>query len=200
MRSEAQTDLDSARDGRVVRRERNREAIIDAVVDLVGEGVVEPTADLVAERAGVQARTLFRHFDDMTQLHREITARVRARILPLLTSPPDLRLPLSERLHTLIQQRSRLFEAAAPYRRSQEVRRHRHDFAQAEHQRSVRELRAHLLTWLPELRELEPEAMAAFEMATSHEAWLRLRDQQRLGAARACAAMEYAARAVLGER
>ena len=191
------TQTGSAPDGRIVRRERNREAIIRAVVELVGEGVVEPTADLVAKRAGIQARTLFRHFDDMAQLHGEITAHVRAQVVPLLTAP-DLELSLGERLRTVIHQRSQLFEAVSPYRRSQELRRHRLDFAQVEHQRTVRELRGHLFMWLPELRELAPEAMAAFELTTSQEAWMRLRDQQKLGANRARAATEFAARAILG--
>lgn len=189
--------IETERDGRAVRRERNREAIINAVFELVGEGVVEPTAELVAERAGLQARTLFRHFDDMTQLHGEIVARIRAQVLPLLTAP-DLELSVDERLQTLIQQRGRLFEVVTPYRRSQEARRHRSDFARAQHQRTVREMRAHLLLWLPELRKLPPEAMAAFELATSLEAWMRLREQQKLSATRARATMECAARAILG--
>ena len=40
-------------DGRLQRSERSRHAIVQALYDLVGEGVLQPTAQQVAETAGV---------------------------------------------------------------------------------------------------------------------------------------------------
>ena len=42
-----------AADGRVLRGERNRQAIVDALLALYEEGVLRPSANEVAERAGV---------------------------------------------------------------------------------------------------------------------------------------------------
>ena len=61
-------DADGAvamQDGRVQRGARNREAILDACLELIRERAALPTAQDVAVRAGVQVRTVFRHFDDM---------------------------------------------------------------------------------------------------------------------------------------
>jgi AcrR family transcriptional regulator len=49
----------------VQRGARNRAAIVAALLELVGEGELEPTAEQVAERACVGTRTVFRHFADM---------------------------------------------------------------------------------------------------------------------------------------
>ncbi|MDH4042395.1 MAG: TetR/AcrR family transcriptional regulator, partial [Gammaproteobacteria bacterium] len=59
---------DKRPDGRLLRTERSRQLIIDALHDLINEGVLQPTAQTVAERAGVGIRTVFRHFADMETL------------------------------------------------------------------------------------------------------------------------------------
>ena len=51
-------------DGRLLRSERSRQQIIDATQELVNEGVLVPTAQIVADRAEVGIRTVFRHFAD----------------------------------------------------------------------------------------------------------------------------------------
>jgi AcrR family transcriptional regulator len=62
-------------DGRRARRERGREAVLDAVVDLLQGGSVTPTAQEVAARAGVSPASLFRYFDSIDQLQHEATDR-----------------------------------------------------------------------------------------------------------------------------
>lgn len=56
------------RDGRVARGERSRWAVIDAHADLLRDGVLRPTAKLIAERAGISLRTLWLNFGDMEAL------------------------------------------------------------------------------------------------------------------------------------
>lgn len=55
-------------DGRTLRAERTRAAIIDAHMALMLEGDPQPTARRVAERAGVSLRTLWGHFADLEAL------------------------------------------------------------------------------------------------------------------------------------
>ena len=64
-------------DGRRLRSERSRQAIIDASLELMEEGVLVPTAQMVSERAGVGIRSFFRHYADMETLFRAIDAQTR---------------------------------------------------------------------------------------------------------------------------
>ncbi|MEM7232854.1 MAG: TetR/AcrR family transcriptional regulator [Planctomycetota bacterium] len=56
-------------DGRAVRTARSRQAICEACLDLIEEGVLQPSADLVCERAGVSRRSVFNHFRDLAELY-----------------------------------------------------------------------------------------------------------------------------------
>src|SRR6478752_6202099 len=73
-----------ASDGRVRRGERSGQAIVEALIDLVGNGILEPTAQQVAARAGVGIRTVFRRFSDMERLFAEMSTQVQGEVLPLL--------------------------------------------------------------------------------------------------------------------
>ena len=56
------------RDGRTVRAERTRQALVDALLGLLDAGVLSPTAAAIAQRAGVSERSLFQHFPDREAL------------------------------------------------------------------------------------------------------------------------------------
>jgi len=64
-------------DGRALRGARNRERIVEALLELVREGELLPTAEQVSQRAGVGTRTVFRHFDDMESLNSEVQAAIK---------------------------------------------------------------------------------------------------------------------------
>jgi AcrR family transcriptional regulator len=55
-------------DGRTARRNRNRSAVLDAMIELTIETGEEPPIEAVAERAGVSYRSVYRYFDDRTDL------------------------------------------------------------------------------------------------------------------------------------
>lgn len=183
-------------DGRIARRERNRAAIVAALGDILGSGNLEPTAEQVAARAGVQARTLFRHFPDMASLHAELAGRIRAEVVPQLAAVPTTG-DAAERVRRLVAARAVAFERILPFKRAGNTMRWRLEFLQDHHETMVRDLRHHLLLVLPELRDHGDAAVAACELATSFEAWDRLRAEQRLNPERARDAMEFAALAVL---
>jgi AcrR family transcriptional regulator len=185
-------------DGRLARSERSRDAIVEAMLALVGEGDPSPTAERVAERAQVGIRSVFRHFRDMESLFAAMDERLEARVAPRYAAPPPPgRLP--ERVRALLERRCRLYETIAPYKRAAAMRRAESPFLRETHAALARRLRADLRRWLPEL-EQAPEPLAeALELVTSFEAWDRLRSDQRLGAARTCAVLERAALALVAE-
>jgi hypothetical protein len=116
-------------------------------------------------------------------------ARLQAEALPLLQagSPKG---GLAARARALVRQRAAFFEWVAPYKRSGSLTRWRSAFLRAQHGALVRAQRADLLRWLPELEHAPDDLVEALDLATSFEAWDRLRSEQRLGRARALAALE----------
>jgi AcrR family transcriptional regulator len=186
-------------DGRVLRSERSREAIAGALFELVGQGHPEPTAQQVAERAGVGIRTVFRLFSDMEALYATLDARLLAEVMPLLRDAPPEGADLGERATALVADRGALFERVTPYKRASNLKRGRSPFLADQHRKLVRRLRARLLGWLPELRDAPADLVEALDQATSFEAWDRLRSDQHLSRPRARAAMERAVKALVNE-
>ena len=104
-------------DGRGARSQRTRYAIVDAWLDLAGEGTVSPTARQVAERAGVGLRTVFQHFRELDALALAAAERQTEKILPLLLEVDTSR-PLDERVRQIADHRSRVLEQIRPVRRA----------------------------------------------------------------------------------
>lgn len=76
----------AAVDGRHARSERSRQAMVDALLDLLRSGVLRPSSAQIAERAGVTQRTLFNQFGDMDSLISAVAARQSERVLSMLPS------------------------------------------------------------------------------------------------------------------
>ena len=176
-------------DGRVQRGERSRQRIVAALFDLVGAGVLQPTAQQVAARAGVGMRTVFRHFSEMETLYAAMNGRLDGEVRPALMAARRVG-PLSERVAGLVRQRARLFERVAPYKRAANLQRWRSRYLEGRHRVMQRDLRADLLSWLPELRDAPASAVETVDLVTSFEAWERLRNDQRLGVKAAMAVVE----------
>lgn len=104
-------------DGRRLRRDRNRMAVVDALLDLYGESNLRPSTAEIAERAGLSHRSLFRYFDDFDDLCREAICRAEQRARPLIPIEVDRAAPLKDRIEALVTQRLRLFEALGPVAR-----------------------------------------------------------------------------------
>jgi AcrR family transcriptional regulator len=185
------TSPEIATDGRLMRSERSREAIVQAMLELVGEGILQPTAQQVALRADVGVRTVFRHFSDMETLFATMNERLREQASPLFVDAPQTG-PCEARVEALLARRLEIFALLGPYLRSSAIQRWRSAFLQREHERMVRIYRRDLLRWLPELEGGEPAVADALELLLSFEAWDRLRTDQGLATARAARALRRA--------
>src|SRR5271165_1494930 len=96
-------------DGRRLRRALNREAVVDALLDLYSEGNLRPSTDEIAERAGISPRSLFRYFEDADDLAGEAVTRQFGRAMPLLPLCVEADAPFDARVAALADQRLRLF-------------------------------------------------------------------------------------------
>lgn len=102
-------------DGRVANRLANRDRVIDALIELVQEGK-SGTIDEVVERSGVARRSVFRHFDDLSQLALAAFHRVLANSLPRMVIDNAGEGPLDERTEVFVQARLYAVEIMKPFR------------------------------------------------------------------------------------
>lgn len=183
-------------DGRRRRGMDNRARIVAAMVEIVRGDEVAPSAERVAARADVGLRTVFRHFQDMDSLYREMAMVIEREIRVILDQP--LESPTgADRIVELIARRSRAFEIMAPFRRASEAFRHRSKFLGTDYARLVTKLREILERELPQDVASDPMRLEAMDLLLSYEAWSRLRRDQGLTVDQARSVLEVATRALV---
>jgi AcrR family transcriptional regulator len=161
-------------DGRHVRRQQNREAVIDALVDLFHDGNYEPGSALIAERAGLSPRSLFRYFDDIDDLTHAAIDRFMAEARPLVDLGIGDGAPLAVRIERLINARIQLYDAIAPGARAARVCTHRNK-AVAE---QIHDSRRYLREQIRQLFAPEAPDVAAIDALCSFETYELLREHQ----------------------
>ena len=184
-------------DGRRARRHRSRDLAVDALLDLLGEGVLRPTAQQVAERSGVSLRSIFRIFDDVESLNAAAAARQISRIRHLFVEVLATG-ALADRLAAVVAINARLYESIAPVRRAalraapeSEALREQLDRGRAWLRAEIERVFAVELAWTSR------DTATAVEVALSFEAWDQLRSAQGLSAARAEVVVTHLVRSLL---
>lgn len=167
-------------DGRRLRSQRSREAIMNAIDELTREGILVPTAQQVSDRAGIGIRTVFRLFDDMETLYYEMDQRNRLHYEPLFLGG-DRSGTLEERIKRAINRRSDGFEKTLRGYESTKAQLWKYESLRKTYARNQRGLRQDLENWLPEVKSLPRDKREAVDAVTSGEMWQRLRDHQGLG-------------------
>lgn len=96
-------------DGRRARGERNKNAVVTALLELYQSGEVQPSAARVAALAGVSERSVFRYFDDMEDLATTAVAIQWERVQPFYK---DLSTQgsFADRLQAIIDHRLSLYD------------------------------------------------------------------------------------------
>jgi TetR/AcrR family transcriptional regulator, regulator of autoinduction and epiphytic fitness len=192
------------RDGRTVRAERTRQALVEALLGLLDEGQPRPTAAEIAGRAGVSERSVFQHFPDREALLEAVAREQYQRVVPTLV-PVDSSLPLAERIEQFVQQRSRLYERIGGVRRAGLLIEHESTsvagWIDTARQQKAAEVERVFRRELDDTRPDEREPLrSALVMVCSWTAWDSWRTHQKLSVARARAALAAAIRALLGQR
>ena len=169
-----------ARDGRTRRAQRNREAITDALLACYGDGILRPSVQEVADRAGVSARSVHNHFDDVEALRAEVAERQWVRCARF-AGPLDRDLPVLERIEQLVALRAALFEEVTPVRRAALLVVHESPTIAANLGHLDRALRRQL----ERAFEVDADVLDAIDAFSSWDAWNRLRHAQGCSVARA---------------
>jgi len=166
-------------DGRVARGLRTRRNVAEALIELLREGDPEPTARAVAQRAGVSLRLVFHHFTEMDDLYHYVAAlqlRRQWSAMPRVSS----KLSLATRLERTVAHRAALYEEISPIRRALVRRMPSSNGVTATVAAADGLLLENLkATFARELGALPTgsrlEILDAMDVATSWEAWERLR-------------------------
>lgn len=185
-------------DGRHARRHRSRDLAVEALLDLLSEGVPRPTAQQVAERSGVSLRSIFRIFDDVQSLHTAASARQMERVRHLFVDIVATG-TLEERVRATVATTSRLYESVAPIRRAALRTAPESPTLQLQLSRARGWLRTEIdRVFADELaRADDPDVAAAVEAVLSFETWDQLRSAQVRSPGRAAASVTKAVLALL---
>jgi AcrR family transcriptional regulator len=105
-------------DGRTARRDRNKLAVLDAVLQLVSEGDLTPSPEAIALRSGLSLRSVYRYMRDMDDLARAAIDRHLERVGPLFAFEPVGEGPFADRVEAFVAARLALHNAVAPIARA----------------------------------------------------------------------------------
>jgi AcrR family transcriptional regulator len=175
----------SETDGRRLRREVNRQAVLEALAAFHRDGIYDPTMAEVAERAGLSQRSLFRYFDDIDDLTQSAVERQVRRAAPITALSIDPSGPTGDKARLLVAARVRVFEEVAPSARAARIRTPRNPVLAANLAAVRGFLRSQLReVFAPELEAIDDraavETLAALDVLCSFESYDLLRTDQQL--------------------
>lgn len=184
------------------RGERTRRRITEAALALLAELDRPPTAQEVAQRAGVTARLLFHHFRDLDALYRSVVAAEIARYRSSVDDvPPDL--PLDQRIVRTVRKRAALYGSMGHLGQNAGYLSTRHESIAQGVVQAHDALRGRLeRTFSPELAAAgrrRREVLAAVDVAVSWQLWDCGRRVEGLSAAATRRLMARMLMAALGD-
>lgn len=172
-------DLAPAPDGRRERSRSSRSKIVAAMLDLVGNGDYAPSAARVAEFAGVGLRSVFRHFEDMDALYREMGEIIEARVLPIIMEMPKGD-DWKSRLAEIAARRAQVFETILPYRISANLKRFQSPYLMQDYRRMLRLEGETIDAHLPDAVLADGTARGGIKVILSFQTWRLLRHDMEL--------------------
>ncbi len=157
-------------DGRLVRASRTRDAVVDALLELIDEGNLRPTAREIAARANVSLRSLYVHFDDVEALFYAASVR-HAEHLESYRTERVLEGPFEDRLASFVQSRARYYEIGWNVRQAAVLQEPFSPALRTVLDKGRKASRADLLcAFGPEL-DGDTERLAALDVITNPVAW-----------------------------
>lgn len=166
-------------DGRLERSRSSRAKIVAAMLDLVGNGDVNPSAARVAEQAEVGLRSVFRHFNDMDALYREMGEVIEARVQPIIAEAL-VGATWKQRLFDIAERRARVFETILPFRISANLKRFQSAYLMQDYRRLLALETGLVEAQLPRSVALDTAAAVGLSVILSFQTWRLLRHDQQL--------------------
>jgi AcrR family transcriptional regulator len=182
---------------------RTRAAVVESLLELIGEGHLRPTAREIADRAGISLRSVYVHFEDLEDLFVS-AAQEHAQSIRQRWQPVDPALPYPQRRERYVVQRAHLLEFVVPVARAAALHEQTSPALAAELRRGARltaaELRA---VFASEFERMMPEAgratLEALTVLMGADTWHALRTQRDLDRPTACVVLAHALDAFLAD-
>ena len=195
-------DVAEAVDGRVARRQRNIDAVLDVVLEMFTEESMFPTIEQAATRSGLSLRSLYRYFADPGELLEAAIKRSDEIGLGLSRLHAIGEGPLDARIDDFVRMRLKLHDGIGPMYRATLANAARHPRIRDELAKNRNAMREQFeLQFAPELaRRKSADAEAAFtagDLLTQLESIDYLRRHRQLSVAESHAALSAGLRAVL---
>ena len=167
-------------DGRRLRCERSRQAMINAALILIEEGNFAPTAKQISARAGVGIRSFFRQFEDMDQFFAAVDEHTVGSFWESFLHEGDREGALTERLDSIVATYAKAFEEHRSLLLATKSLRWSSRVLKENYERYQQISRANKERWLPEMSQLPSDERELADAYLSFEMWHRLRDIQGL--------------------
>ena len=167
-------------DGRRLRSERSRQAMINAALILIEEGNFAPTAKQISARAGVGIRSFFRQFEDMDQFFAAVDEHTIGSFWESFLHEGNREGALTERLDSIVATYATAFEEHRSLLLATKSLRWSSSVLKENYERYQLISKANKERWLPEIGQLPLDERELADAYLSFEMWHRLRDIQGL--------------------
>jgi len=167
-------------DGRRLRSLTSQNIIVDAMIILVQRGILEPTAQQVADEAGIGIRTVFRQVQDKENLFLKMDEKVRADLQEILDRAAHPQGNLEERIEGLIELEAEIFEKNLQFLRATLANKWKYKTLQKNYERNQRNIKSFLYTWIPELNNLSESKQVLLTSVNTAGYWIELRENLKL--------------------
>jgi AcrR family transcriptional regulator len=167
-------------DGRRLRSLTSQNIIVDAMIILVQRGILEPTAQQVADEAGIGIRTVFRQVQDKENLFSKMDEKVRADLQEIFDRAAHHQGNLEERIEGLIELEAEIFEKNLQFLRATLANKWKYNTLQKNYERNQRNIKSLLYSWIPELNNLSESKQVLLTSLNSAGYWVELRENLKL--------------------
>ena len=166
-------------DGRRLRSLASQNIIVDAMMNLIQSGILEPTAQQVADEASLGIRTVFRQAQDKETLFSKMDEKVRATYEKKIknTKPTG---NIAKRIKDLIELEADIFDANLQFYRATVANKWKYRLLQKNYERNQNHMKGLLYKWLPEINDLKENVQILLTSMNSAGYWVELRENRML--------------------
>jgi len=166
-------------DGRRLRSLTSQTIIVDALLVLLKRGILEPTAQQIANEAGISIRTVFRQIEDMETLFSKMNEKIKLSNKEMIDNF-EPKGDLSQRINGLITLEAKIFEDNLEYIKSTLSLKFKYNVLQSNYLKVQKDLKFILYKWLPEIKDLDNSYQTHLNSINSTGYWVELRETQML--------------------
>jgi len=166
-------------DGRRLRSLTSQNIIVDAMMNLIQSGILEPTAQQVADEASLGIRTVFRQAQDKETLFSKMDEKVIATYEKKIKNTKSTG-NIAKRIKDLIELEADIFDANLQFYKATVANKWKYRLLQKNYERNQKHMKGLLYKWLPEINDLKENIQILLTSMNSAGYWVELRENQML--------------------